>query len=265
VDAVSFSLGSSEQNYAEEAGSTAAGDAVIRRQAADISAAERQGMTVLASTGDIGPASYNLEGTEVYGPASYFPATDPLVTAVSGTQVHAGDSGRRLRPDSVWSDAGDGYATGGGLSSVFARPSWQDPYGLLTGDHRGAGDVSMDAASGTPVEIYDSRYVPSGDQAPGWVRAGGTSASSPMLAGIVADAAVRAGHPLGNINPALYAMAPGGAAAGVQPVTSGCNDDMGIAGWCAGPGPWSPPDGIGTVGDAVRFVPALAAAASSRR
>lgn len=265
VDAVSFSLGSSEENYAEEAGSTAKGNAVIRRQAASVNAAIRAGITVMASTGDSGSASYNLAGTAVYPqPAVFFPASDPLLTAVSGTQVHSDDSGIRSEPDSVWSDDGDGGATGGGLSSVFGRPSWQDPYAALTGDHRGAGDVAMDGASSTPVWIYTSRYNIFSDQALGWVRVAGTSASSPLFTGIVALAAAKAGHPLGEINPALYAMTRRGAADGVEPVTSGCNTDYGVQGYCAGPGPYSLPDGIGTVGDGARFADALAAAASRR-
>jgi len=45
---------------------------------------------------------------------------------------------------------------------------------------------------------------------------------------------------------------------GVAPITSGCNTANGIQGYCAGPGPYSLPSGIGTVGDAARFVAALA-------
>jgi subtilase family serine protease len=265
VDAVSFSLGSSEENYAEQAGSTAAGDAVIRQQSADISAAAGSGITVMASTGDTGPASSNLAGTAVYPqPAVYFPASDPQVTGVSGTQVHAGDDGVRTGPDSVWSNDGDGGATGGGLSTVFTRPSYQDPYASLTGNHRGVGDAAMDGASDTPVWMYTSKYNIFTDQAAGWVRVAGTSASSPLFTGIVALAAAQAGHPLGDINPALYAMARHGAADGIAPVTSGCNTDDGIQGYCATAGPWSLPDGNGTIDDAARFVPALAAAASRR-
>lgn len=263
VDAVSFSLGSSEENYAEQAGSTAAGNAVIRQQAAGIGSAVGAGITVMASTGDTGPASSNLAGTAVYSqPAVYFPASAPQVTGVSATQVHADDAGVRTEPDSVWSNDGDGGATGGGLSAVFTRPSYQDPYATLTGSHRGVGDVAMDGASDTPVWMYTSRYNIFSDQATGWVRVAGTSASSPLFTGLVALASAQAGHPLGDINPALYAMAQHGAADGIGAVTSGCNTDDGIQGYCASSGPWSLPDGIGTVDDAARFVPALAAAAS---
>lgn len=265
VDTVSFSLGYSEASYAEETGSTSAGDAEIRSQAALLGGAIDDGITVMASTGDTGPAVYNDQGTGFEPDAGVnFPASDPQVTAVSGTQVNAGDAGERTQPDAIWSNDGDGGATGGGLSDVFSRPAWQDPYASLTGQHRGVGDVSMIGASATPVWMYTSEYNAFPDQAAGWVRVAGTSVSSPLFTGIVTDAAAAAGHPLGNINPALYAMAGNGAADGIQRVTSGCNTDNGIQGYCAGTGPWSLPDGIGTVGDAARFVPALAAAASRR-
>jgi subtilase family serine protease len=260
IDTLSFSLGYSEASYAEETGGGAAGDAEIRSQAALLGDAIQDGITVMASTGDTGPAVYNDQGTGFEPQAGvYFPASDPQVTAVSGTQVNADDAGTRTGPDTVWSNDGDGGATGGGLSGVFSRPAWQDPYASLTGQHRGVGDVSMIGASSTPVEMYTSIYNVFPDQADGWVRVAGTSVSSPLFTGIVTDAAALAGHPLGNINPALYTMAQNDSADGIQPVTSGCNTDQGIQGYCAGPGDWSLPDGIGTVADAARFVPALAA------
>lgn len=263
VDAVSFSYGYYEQDAAQQAGGTAAGDALIRRQATQVNAAIRAGITVMQATGDFGSAGANLAGTGYYKqPTVMVPADDPLVTAVGGTEVHADDSGTRTAPDTVWADGGDGFAAGGGLSAVFSRPPWQDPYAALTGSSRGVGDVAMDAATETPVWIYSSRYDVIPNQAPGWVRVDGTSVAAPLFTGIVALAASLAGHPLGEINPALYAMARRGAADGVERVTSGCNGDEGVRGYCAAPGPWSLPDGIGTVGNAARFVPALAAAAS---
>jgi subtilase family serine protease len=265
VDAVSLSLGFAEGNYAEENGSTAAGDAVIRKQAATINAAIRAGITLTVATGDTGSAGVNLAGTGLYSePAVLFPASDPLVIGASGTEVYASDAGNRTRPDEVWADGGDNAATGGGLSQVFGRPGYQRPYAALTGNHRGVGDVAMDAATETPVWMYTSEYNLFPNQATGWELIAGTSASAPEFTGIVADAAAIAGHPLGDIHPALYAMALNPAASGIQPVTSGCNTDYGVPGYCASTRPWSLPDGIGTVGNGARFVAALAAAASRR-
>jgi subtilase family serine protease len=264
VDAVSLSLGWAEGNYAEAAGSTTAGDAVIRQQAAIINAAVRDGITFTVATGDTGSAGVNLAGTGVYtAPAVLFPASDPMVIGASGTEVQANDAGDRTQPDTAWSNGGDNGATGGGVSSVFARPSYQAPYSALTGNHRGVGDISMDAATESPVWAYFSRYnLFAPEEATGWEFIAGTSAAAPLFTGIVTDAAALAGHPLGDIHPALYSMARHPAASGIQPVVTGCNTDYGIPGYCASTGPWSLPDGTGTVGDGARFIAALAAAAS---
>jgi subtilase family serine protease len=260
VDAVSFSYGWFEQNYLEAAGGNqAAAAATIRAQAAGIDAAVRHGITVISADGDTGSAGPTLAGAGVYpAPTVAFMASDPLVTAVSGTQITADDTGTRTAPDTVWSGNGTSGATGGGLSAIFGRPAYQDPYTSITGDHRGVGDVAMDASGQSRVWIYTSRYQLLPGQSPGWVRIAGTSVAAPLFTGIVALASQMAGHRLGAINPRLYAMAADPAANGIQPVTTGCNTDFGVPGYCAGDGAYSLPDGIGTVGTAALFVPALA-------
>ena len=65
-----------------------------------------------------------------------WPASDPLVTAVGGTQLHLDAKGNRTAPDSVWDDlsstvgvTGPVYtwgSSGGGHSTVFRRPEFQD-------------------------------------------------------------------------------------------------------------------------------------------
>jgi subtilase family serine protease len=269
TDAVNLSLGWAEQAYAQQAGSTAAGSKLIRQQAEEIGAAVRSGITVVTATGDTGSAGVDLTGDGLYTtPAVLFPASSPVVVGVSGTEVYASDQGHRTQPDVAWSDpSGDGEygATGGGLSTVFGRPSYQDPYAPVTGGHRGVGDVSMDGASQTPVWFYTSEYNAfSGVEALGWQYIAGTSASAPMFTGIAALAAAEARHPLGNVHAALYAMARHPAASGIQPVTSGCNGDYGVPGVCATDADWSMPDGIGTVGLGDLFTRTLAARASRR-
>jgi subtilase family serine protease len=120
----------------------------------------------------------------------------------------------------------------------------------------------MDGSTASPVNMYSSKYDDFDPTDLGWLQVAGTSASSPLFTGIVGLASEVAGHPLGAINPALYAMARNPAANGIEPVTTGCNTDYGIPGYCASDAPYSLPDGIGTVGNAARFVPALALAAS---
>jgi subtilase family serine protease len=119
----------------------------------------------------------------------------------------------------------------------------------VVGDHRGVVDVSMDDRAWAYIK------VPGLPDSPGWSDAGGTSVSAPLFAGLVADAAQQVGHPLGLINPALYQMH--GPADGILDITSGNNTDHGVPGYAAGLG-YDLPTGIGTVGNAALFVPALA-------
>jgi len=83
----------------------------------------------------------------------------------------------------------------------------------------------------------------------------GTSISAPLFAGLVACADQYAGHRLGVLGPALYRMA--GTGDGVLDITHGSNTLGGVPGFTARPG-YDLPSGIGAVGDAAQFVPALA-------
>ena len=90
----------------------------------------------------------------------------------------------------------------------------------------------------------------------------GTSVAAPLFAGVVADAAQAAGHPLGVLGPALYRMH--GAADGIADVTAG-NDSMpGMPGYPATPG-YDLPTGIGTVSSTRLFSMALAHFTASRK
>ena len=86
----------------------------------------------------------------------------------------------------------------------------------VVGAQRGVPDISMSAASNGAAEIYHSF----GGVTPGWSLVGGTSEATPEFAAIVALADQMAGHPLGLLNPRLYALA---ASHGIVDVTSGNN------------------------------------------
>jgi subtilase family serine protease len=219
----------------------------------------------VSANGDTGATGPNLAGDAVYSTqTAAFISTSPLVTAVAGTELHADDHGNRIHPDTVWGEHdGDGFATGGALSGAFTRPSYQDSITGIVGNHRGNADVAMDGSTASRVWMYTSKYQVLHGQEPGWVRTAGTSAASPLFAGIVADAAQAAGRPLGPINAALYRLGrtpATRAAAGIADVTEGCNTTVAVKGYCARVGT-DLPSGVGTIGDASRFVPALAAAA----
>ena len=83
---------------------------------------------------------------------------------------------------------------------------------------RGVPDVGYQASSRTGVLVYDTApgdaqgglICPAGNPcSAGWYVVGGTSASCPQWAGLVAIADQIAGHGLGLINPTLYALASG--------------------------------------------------------
>jgi subtilase family serine protease len=190
--------------------------------------AARRGVSVLASTGDSGATGPNsLDST---GSAATFflrrnvswPASDPLVTAIGGTQMHLDGAGNHISPDTLWNDTalfGSPAATGGGRSVVFSRPPYQNGLGRLNG-RRGIPDISMSAAVDGAALVFLDAKVGAGPA--GFYLIGGTSESSPLFAGIVAIANQWAGHGLGLLNPAIYRLLAHHAA-GLVDVTKGTN------------------------------------------
>ncbi len=182
-------------------------------------AAAAQGITVLASSADLGASN----GSYLFANAA-FPASDPMVTGVGGTQgLPLGNlvtlSGSCAPPltsactptgygaEQVWNEAWIVAAGGGAVSSVFAPPSFQTGLGF-TG--RAVPDVAYNAAVDGGVLVY---YSAEGPAAAGFYIVGGTSAGSPQWAGIFALAntarAIAAKGPLGYVNPGLYSIATG--------------------------------------------------------
>jgi subtilase family serine protease len=130
-----------------------------------------------------------------------WPATDPLVTAMGGTQLHLDAAGNKLEPDTVWNDTNllnSPAASTGGLSTVFSRPAYQNSVSGAVRNWRGVPDISMSAAvDGSAPVFLDSEAA----QGPaGFYLIGGTSEATPEFAGIVAIADQVAGHGLGLIN-----------------------------------------------------------------
>jgi subtilase family serine protease len=190
------------------------------------------------------------------GVSANWPATDPLVTAVGGSQMYLDDAGHRLRPDTTWND-GFGTAGGGGVSTVFDRPSYQSGVAGVVGAHRGEPDITMTASVNGGGWVYTSF---DGTGGIGWDIFDGTGESTALFAGIVALADQTAGHRLGLINPALYRL--GGLASngvrstGIVDITRGDNTLNGVPGNTATRG-YDLATGWGTL-DARFFVPALA-------
>ena len=218
-------------------------------------------VTVLGASGDAGATDYEADGSTLYPyRVNSWPSSDPLVTSVGGSQLYLDDAGNQVQPDSVWND---GYgAGGGGVSAVFSRPLYQAGVRGVVGSHRGTPDISMSAAVNGGAWVYMSfaGIETPGVSDPGWYIFGGTSEASPIFSGIVALADQVAGHRLGLINPALYALASRpSASTGLVDITAGNNSFAGVTGYNAGPG-YDLASGLGTI-DAAKFVPALARAA----
>jgi subtilase family serine protease len=243
--------------------------------------AARNHVTVLAATGDAGATDdSNAAGTLLYTHRAIdWPSSDPLVTAVGGTQLALLTTGQRTQADVVWNDStnyalNDAFsgtpgptalATGGGVSTVFARPSFQNSVAGAVGSHRGVPDISMSGACSGLVNTYDSF----GGEPAGWYVDCGTSEATPLFAGIVALADQLAGHSLGLINPAIYQMAAAGEP-GIVDIRAGSNSisfssggkARTVRGFTAGPG-YDLVCGVGTI-DAAYFVPELARQADRR-
>jgi subtilase family serine protease len=217
ADVISQSFGATEETFPSRR--------ALRGQRSAFESAARHHVTVLASSGDAGATDYKLDLEHLYTHrVASWPSSDPLVTSVGGTQLHLGARGHRIQPDNVWNDTalfGTAAAAGGGLSHVFGRPGYQRSVSGVVGHRRGTPDISMSAAvdGGVLVRIG---FTGGDGVTPGYYIFGGTSESSPELAGVVAIARQRAQHRLGLINPRLYAL---GArrAAGIVDVTRGDN------------------------------------------
>lgn len=197
------------------------------------------GVTVCVAAGD-GGASDGTTGSQ--GKASLevdFPASSPYVLACGGTSLRG--SGTTIASETVWNDGAQGGATGGGVSTEFALPSWQQ--GLqatnLQGQRmplngRGVPDVAgnADPETGYAVRVDGTQTV-----------VGGTSAVAPLWAALIARINAQQGKPLGYLNPTLYKQA-----AALRDITQGNNGGYeASAGWDACTGLGSP-DGARLVG-----------------
>ncbi len=223
-----------------------------------------KGITLFASSGDDGAAQPTCDGSS-YSKAASSPASDPLVTGVGGTELHAADycltalgCDPTANPDPgtyqdeiAWNEFDNSIGTGGGFSVLYKAPLYQRL--LSRSKQRGVPDVAYNAAVYHGVLTYlDIPGIPVG-----MYLFGGTSAGSPQWAAIAAIADQKAGKRLGFINGALYlySLLPKLYNTLFHDVTSGDNtfvayDDNGnplftIQGFAAGKG-WDATTGLGS-------------------
>jgi kumamolisin len=180
------------------------------------------GVTVCCAAGDAGSGDENPDQLAQIGATpdgrahADFPASSPHVLACGGTRL-AG-SGAAIVSETGWNDDSKRSATGGGVSDVFAPPSWQAaadvPPSANDGKRHGRGlpDVAGDAdpQTGYQVRVDGEDFV-----------IGGTSAVAPLWAGLVALLNQRLGRPVGFLNPLLYGRLAGSGA--TRDITQGTN------------------------------------------
>ena len=267
--------------------------------------------TVLASSGDSGAnTAYTVRGTSELTPS--WPATNPLVLAVGGTEglpyggqygpppgpggvfkcaagatcntglliiagntngcqtatrpgIPTGCTPRSYGGEQAWNEFnsfGVRTATGGGVSSFYARPSYQSalpstfttvPVGTIAATGRSTPDVAFNSAiHGGWLAYLGFLGV--------WGVFGGTSAASPAWAAIIALLNQAKGSPVGFANPAIYILAEGADySSAFHDITKGSNPiilppNHLFQGFPAGPGydlttGWGTPDVANFIAD----------------
>jgi subtilase family serine protease len=184
------------------------------------SAYNHPGHIITASAGDSGYGAQQ--------PCSY-----STVVCIGGTSLTRANNGRGWS-ETAWS------GTGSGCSALVSKPSWQTDSGCTK---RSESDTSADADPNTGVAVYDS-FAYQGYK--GWLVFGGTSVSSPLLAGVYALA--------GNASSVNYAQSiwTAGGTSALNDVTSGSNGTcpsqyryicVAGAGY-DGPTGWGTPNGV---------------------
>jgi len=188
------------------------GTAEFAAEPAFAAAFTHPGVVVVASSGDSG-----------YG--ATFPAALPGVVAVGGTTLRKAPGTARGWTETAWAGAGSG------CSAIEPKPAWQHDSGC---PRRTIADMAAVADPATPVALYDSFGTT------GWLRAGGTSVATPLIAGMYGLA--------GNASAQTGARAAYGDAGAFSDVTSGGSGNCPAAAayLCrSGPG-YDGPTGLGT-------------------
>jgi subtilase family serine protease len=238
----------------------------VRRLHAALQGAAAHHVTVVAASGDIGVVGEPCSIQGLTGPFTpvrgvSLPASDPRVLAAGGTSLTASHETGAYISETAWGlpygTPGTTFqASGGGFSDLFARPAYQD--GVPgTGARRGVPDVSADASGHTGMALAISE----GGGKTYLRNSGGTSATAPLWAGLIALANQYTGRHLGFVNPALYRIARSGSYhRAFHDITTGNNTvrfpPRTFPGYRAEPG-WDPVTGLGSP-DAQVLIPLIA-------
>ena len=203
--------------------------------------ANAQGQTVVFPSGDSGAADCDTTEPATHGLSVDFPGSMPYATTMGGT-TFTGDatnstspatatqywfgstndtsaSALAYIPETSWNDTSGTTisSTGGGVSTIFPKPSWQTGTGVPQDGHRDVPDISFSASPSHDGYLICSQSscvngYRNGPTATGSFDViGGTSAPTPSFAGVVALINQKLGTPQGNVNAdpvkGLYAIA----------------------------------------------------------
>ena len=223
--------------------------------------AASEGMSVFVASGDSGaadcedPSASTGSTADVNGVCS-----TPYATCVGGTEFNDASNAAQYWsstngsgqisatgyiPEIAWNESGSAsgsglWATGGGASHNYSKPSWQTGRGVPADTHRDVPDVALASAShdGYLFNMGGSSYAGSG-----------TSVAAPAFAGLMALVVGRQGARQGNANKSFYTLAANQAHGGpavFHDITSGNNTVPGVTGSSAGAG-YDAVTGLGSV------------------
>ena len=182
---LSISIGEGESNLMSTS--------QIQTDAQYFAAIAAGGVSIFAASGDGGSTPDNKGGTSGPLQVEYY-ASDPSITGVGGTSLTMNSAGS-VTDETSWT------YSGGGVSQVFTRPSWQTGAGVPAGTMRLVPDVALVADPNTGAYVYFGGSVQT---------YGGTSLGTPAWAGFCAlinQARAKAGQaPIGLLGPNIYPL-----------------------------------------------------------
>jgi kumamolisin len=190
-------------------------------------------------------------GAEV--PTVSYPASDPYATAVGGTTMFLGSSGQ-YGSEAAWGAPFEGDGSGGGVSQLWQRPSWQTGQGTTNSYSDGNREVPDVSALGDPNTGWSVYIVGN------WNVVAGTSAAAPLWAAltVLADQKLSGSglQPVGFANLPIYAF---GADPTSWPAKAFNDVNVGenlyypaTAGWDPATG-WGTPNAAGFVQDLLAY------------
>lgn len=147
-----------------------------------------KGINVFVASGDSG------SGDGESGLHVDFPSSSPNVIACGATTLNS--NGSTIQSETVWHD--EYGASGGGISSLFAKPSYQNNIGINT-TKRCTPDVVSNGDPATGYLIYMNG---------GWWTVGGSSCSAPLMGGLTGRLNQHKGTSIGFMNIKLYQNKP---------------------------------------------------------